>query len=120
MGEGFCFYATVQSVQVGGGGWGDDKHDFRVAGVADDPALSRVDAVVGADFPGEGIGDGSRLQDGGALVRITGDGDVSGPVSGGEQGQDPPGAGQGERGAGPRHGGPEPAAMMADITTGPV
>jgi hypothetical protein len=50
MGEGLGFYATVQSVQVGGGGRGNDKHDFRVTAVANDPALSHVDAVVGANL----------------------------------------------------------------------
>src|SRR5689334_21395291 len=84
-GEGLGFYATVQSGQVGGGGRGNDKRDFRVTAVANDPALSHVDAVVGANFPGKGIGDGSGLQDGGALVRITRDGDISDPVGGGEQ-----------------------------------
>jgi hypothetical protein len=59
MGEGLGFDATVQSVQVSGGGRGNNEHDLlRVAGVADDPALSRVNTVVGAYFPGEGIGDG--------------------------------------------------------------
>jgi hypothetical protein len=66
------------------------EHDFGVAAVADDPAFGRLDAVVGADFPGEGIGDGGGLQDSGALAGITRDGDVSGPVGGSEQGHDPP------------------------------
>ena len=69
----------------------------RVTAVADDPALDGVDAVVAADLPGQGIGDGSGLHDGGALARVTWQDEVSGPVGGGEQGQDPAQAAQGEQ-----------------------
>ena len=68
MGKSFGFYAAVQGVQVGRLAGGDGDHNFRCAGVADDPAPGSIDAVVGPDFPGEGAGEGGGLQDGGAIM----------------------------------------------------
>ena len=41
-------------------------------------------------------------------------------VGGGDQGQEPPQAGQGEQQAGGGYGGPEPAAVLAEVTAGLV
>ena len=89
VGEGLGFDALVKDVQVRGLAGGDGEDDFRVVGVADNPAADGVHAVVGADFPGQGVGQGGREQDRGPLVGGDRDGDVIGPVGRDEQDRDP-------------------------------
>jgi hypothetical protein len=80
VGEGLGLDPLVEGVQVGGLAGGDGEDDLRVVGVADDPAADGLDAVVGADFPGQGVGQCGREQDRGPLVGGDGDGDVVGPA----------------------------------------
>src|ERR1700744_3616527 len=115
VGQGFCLDALVEGVQVGGRGGGGAEHDFRVAGVPDDPALGGIYSVVGADFAGEGLGDRCGLQDGGAVICVAVDGYFFAPVGGDEQGQDPSQARQGEQQADGCDSGPEPAAVLAGV-----
>ena len=89
VGERLGFDALVKDVQVRGLAGGDGEDDFRVVGVTDDPAADGVHAVVGADFPGQGVRQGGREQDRGPFVGGDGDRDVVGPVGRDEQDRDP-------------------------------
>src|SRR6202012_3710205 len=112
--------AVMQRRQVGRGGRDDGQHHLRVAAFPDDPAPGRVDAVVGADLAGQGVDQGGRAQDGGAFVGTVTDDDVAGPVGGGEQGQQPAQPEQADQPAADRDGGPQPAAVVAEVPADPV
>src|ERR1700743_407258 len=97
MGEGLGLDAAMQGLQVGGGGSGDGENYLGVAAVADDAAPCRIDAVIAADFAGQGVDEGRGLEDGGALVCAAADDDVAGPVGGGQPGQHPAQARKGDK-----------------------
>jgi tetratricopeptide (TPR) repeat protein len=93
VGKGLVLDAVMQDPQVGRRRRDDGEDYLGVTAAADDPPLGRVDAVVGTDLAGQGGDKGCGPEDGGALVGAAADGDVSGPVGGGQQGQYPAQAG---------------------------
>jgi hypothetical protein len=115
VGEGLGFDALVEGVQVRSLAGGDGEDDFRVVGVADNPAADGVHAVVGADLAGQSVGQGGREQNRGPLVGGDRDGDVVGPVGRDEQDRDPQQRRQGDDQAEARGGVPHPT-MMADVS----
>jgi hypothetical protein len=115
VGEGLGLDPLVEGVQVGRLAGGDGEDDLRVVDVADDPAADGLDAVVGTDFPGQGVGQCGRKQDRGSLVGGDGDGNVVGPVGGDKQGRDPQQRGQDDDQAEAGGGVPHPP-VEADVS----